>query len=118
MKNKILLIGRLGSDPEKKVFESGKQKCSFSLATNEKKKNLQGEWHEETQWHKIAFWGKRSDLVYQYLKKGDLCALEGKVQYRNYQDATGVKQHITEIIGTDIQFLSPVSGEEIPNEAK
>jgi len=118
MKNRILLIGRLGSDPEKKVFESGKQKCSFSLATNEKIKHHHGEWYEETQWHKIAFWGKRSDLAYQYLKKGDLCALEGKIQYRNYQDAQGVTQYRTEIIGKDLQFLSPVSGTDIPSEAK
>jgi len=51
-------------------------------------------------------------------QKGDLCALEGKVQYRSYQDAQGVTQYRTEIVGKDLQFLSPVSGAEIPNEAK
>lgn len=118
MKNRILLIGRLGSDPERKAFESGKQKCTFTLATNEKITNLQGERQEETQWHKIAFWGKRSELAYQYLKKGDLCAIEGKIQYRTYQDSQGLNQFRAEIVGQDLQFLSPNSGQVRPIDVK
>jgi len=118
MKNRITLIGRLGQNPELKTFDSGSQKCTFSLATHESIKNAQGEKREETRWHQVVVWGMLSELALKYLKKGDLCALEGKVQYRSYQDAQGVTQYRTEIVGKDLQFLSPVSGAEIPNEAK
>lgn len=118
MKNRITLIGRLGQNPEVKTFDSGSQKCTFSLATHERIKSSQGEKREETQWHQVVLWGTLSDLAVKYLKKGDLCALEGKVQYRSYQDAQGATQYRTEIIGKDLQFLSPMSGMEMPSELR
>ncbi len=118
MKNRITLIGRVGQAPEVKSFDSGSQKCTFSLATHERIKTSHGERREETQWHQVVAWGVLSELASKYLKKGDLCALEGKVQYRTYQDAQGSTQYRTEIVAKDLQFLSPMVGTEMPNDSK
>lgn len=96
LKNSVQLIGRLGSDPEIRSFESGKKMASFSLATNESYYNNEGEKVEDTQWHNIVVWGKKVDVVESYLKKGNEIALQGKLINRSYEK-DGIKKYVTEI---------------------
>ena len=115
MKNRITLIGRVGQAPESKTFDSGKMRCQFSLATHEKIKSTEGAPREDTQWHSIVLWGPMAQIAESYLRKGDLCALEGKLVYRSYEDAQGQTVYRTEILGNDLQLLSPKSS-EMPKE--
>ena len=105
--NKIQLIGRVGKDPVIKVLESGKI-ASFSLATTEKWKES-GEQKEHTEWHNITLFGVVAGLAEQYVKRGDLLYIEGKIQTREYTDKEGNKRSITNVIGREFGFLSSKS---------
>lgn len=96
LKNSVQLIGRLGSDPELRTFESGKKMTSFSLATNETYYNAQGDKVTDTQWHNIVAWEKKAELVTDYLKKGSEIAVQGKLVNRKYEK-DGATKYITEI---------------------
>jgi len=98
--NKVILLGRLGKDPEVKRFDSGKVVATFSLATSEKYKD-----QEETQWHNIVLWGTTAELAEKYLTKGSQLFVEGKVKYRTYDDKDGAKRYVTEIAGERITFV-------------
>ncbi len=99
------LIGRLGNEPEVITFDSGKKKATFSLATNEIYYNNKGEKVEDTQWHNIVVWGKRTDVVEKYLKKGSEIALEGKLINRSFE-SNGAKKYITEISMNEMLMIS------------
>lgn len=105
IKNKVQLIGHVGNDPEIKSFEDGKKVAKISLATNESYQNAKGEKVDETQWHQLVAWGKLADLAEKFLKKGSECAVEGKLMYRDYTDAKGMKRYITEVQLNEILFL-------------
>lgn len=96
LKNSVQLIGRLGNKPEVRLFESGKKMASFSLATNETYYNNKGEKVTDTQWHNIVAWGKKVDVIENYLKKGSEIAMEGKLINRSYEK-DGVKKYVTEV---------------------
>lgn len=96
LKNSVQLIGRLGNEPQVRSFDSGKKMATFSLATNETYYNNKGERVEDTQWHNIVVWGKKADIVEQYLEKGHEIAIEGKLINRSYEKE-GEKKYITEI---------------------
>ncbi len=96
LKNHVQIIGRLGNNPEIRTFESGKRKATFSLATNDAYKNAEGNRVEETQWHNVVAWGKKVDVIEQYLSKGSEVAVTGKLIYRNYE-VEGDKRYVTEI---------------------
>ncbi|MEP1781294.1 single-stranded DNA-binding protein [Reichenbachiella sp.] len=96
LKNSVQLIGRLGSDPELRTFESGKKMTSFSLATNETYYNANGDKVTDTQWHNIVAWEKKAELVTDYLKKGSEVAVQGKLVNRKYEK-DGMTKYITEI---------------------
>ncbi|MEM6736855.1 MAG: single-stranded DNA-binding protein [Bacteroidota bacterium] len=96
LKNSVHLIGRLGNEPEVRTFESGKKMASFSLATNESYYNTEGEKMTDTQWHNIVVWGKKVDVVKNYLRKGSEIAMEGRLINRAYEK-DGVKKYVTEI---------------------
>ena len=96
LKNSVQLIGRLGDDPEVRTFDSGKKMASFSLATNETYYNNKGEKVTDTQWHNVVVWGKKVDVVENYLKKGSEIAMEGKLINRSYEK-DGNRKYITEI---------------------
>lgn len=100
MMNKVILIGRLGNDPEVKEGK-GYKLCKFRLATSKKYKNKQGEQQEETQWHQINVSNKLADLCSTYLSKGDQVALEGEITYREHEG-----KWYTTIRGYSVQFLS------------
>ncbi len=104
LKNSVQLIGRLGSDPEIRTFDSGKKMASFSLATNETYYNTQGEKVEDTQWHNVVVWNKKADVVENYLKKGSEIAVEGKLINRSYEK-DGVTKYITEINLNELLML-------------
>jgi single-strand DNA-binding protein len=101
--NKVILMGRTGSDPE--VKEVGENKvCKFSLATSESyKKN--GEKVTDTTWHNLIFWGKQCDILKQYVHKGDQLLIEGKIVIRKYDDKSGVTHWATEIVCDKFEFI-------------
>ncbi len=107
--NKILLIGRVGQDPDVHKFDNGNKVAKFSLATTERYKNRAGEKVEETTWFNIVIFGKLADVVEKYVHKGDLLALEGKVKNRSYDDKDGNKKYITEVVVDSMEMLGSKS---------
>lgn len=104
--NKVILLGRLGQDPELKHTPSGAAVCNFSMATSESwnDKNT-NEKKEKTEWHRIVVWGKLAELCNQYLSKGRQAFVEGKLETRSYDDKDGVKKYTTEIRALTVQFI-------------
>ena len=102
--NKVILVGRVGKDPETKHLEGGTTLSKFPLATNEVyTKN--GEKVENTEWHNIILWRRLAEIAEEYVKKGDLLYIEGRIRTRTYDDQQGVKKYFTEIIGDNLQML-------------
>ncbi|HNZ52984.1 MAG TPA: single-stranded DNA-binding protein [bacterium] len=102
--NKVLLLGRLGRDPEKKYTGSGTAVCNFSVATSESVKKGTG-YEEKTEWHKIIVFGNQAENVSKFVKKGSLVFIEGRIQSRSYQDKDGNEKYVTEIVANTIRFL-------------
>jgi len=107
MKNRVLLIGNLGHDPETRTLDSGKRVSKFTLATSDTFKNGDGQKVTETTWHNIVAWNRLSDFASKYLKKGRQVYIEGKIAYRSYEDKTGITKYITEIVASNVLCLSP-----------
>ncbi len=105
LKNKVQLIGNLGSAPEIKTTEGGKKLARFSMATNEVYRNAKGEKVTETQWHTLVAWGKVADIAEKYLVKGSELAIEGKLVNRSYNDKEGNKKYITEVQVNEVLLL-------------
>lgn len=105
--NKALLIGRVASDPELRSTNSGQSVCSFRMATNRVWKDASGQKKEDAQFHSIVLWGKQAEMASQYLAKGSLVYIEGRLQTRSWESQGG-KKYITEIVGERIQ-LGPKS---------
>ncbi len=105
MINKAILIGRLGRDPEVRVTPEGTMVTSFTLATDEQWKDKNGEKVQRTEWHRIVTWGKLADICGQYLVKGKLVYIEGRIQTRSWEDKEGMKRSTTEIIASDMKML-------------
>ena len=105
MVNRVILVGRLGRDPEMRHTTSGTAVTNFSVATNEKWKNQSGEPQERTEWHKIVTWSKLAEISNQYLTKGQLVFIEGRIQTREWDDRDGNKRQTTEIVASDMKML-------------
>jgi single-strand DNA-binding protein len=104
--NKVILVGRLGKDPETRYTGSGQAVCNFSLATDESYKDRSGERQKRTEWHRIVVWAKLAEICQQYLKKGSLVYIEGRIQSRQWDDkTTGQKRYATEIIANGMKML-------------
>jgi single-strand DNA-binding protein len=103
--NKVMLIGHVGKDPELKYTPGGKAVATFSVATNESFKDKEGKQQDRTEWHRIVTWERRAEIMGEYLKKGQLVYIEGRLQTRSWDDKDGVKRYTTEIVANDIQFL-------------
>ncbi len=103
--NKVILIGRLGADPQLKYTPSGKANVTFNLATNASWKDQEGNQQERTDWHRVVAWGKLAEVMGEWLKKGSSVFLEGRLQTRTYDDSNGVKKWITEVVATDMEML-------------
>ncbi|MBO4543692.1 MAG: single-stranded DNA-binding protein [Bacteroidales bacterium] len=108
--NKVILVGRLGRDPEVKTINSGAKYARFTIATSETFKGKDGEKKEVTEWHNIVCWRKLADIAEQYLTKGKLVYLEGRLTTRTWED-NGAKKYMTEIVADTFNMLSPKSGE-------
>ena len=116
LRNKVQLIGRLGSKVEIKNLEGGKTLGKVSLATNEYYKNQKGERVEETTWHNIVAWGKQAELLDKYTDKGSEIAIEGKLSNRSYEDKEGVKRYISEVVVQNILLMGERKA-NVPEEA-
>ncbi len=103
--NKAILVGRLGRDPETRFTSSGQAVCNFSIATDETYKDRNGERQKRTEWHRIVMWGRLAELAQQYLKKGSMVYVEGRIQSRQWDDREGQKRTSFEIIGSAMKFL-------------
>jgi single-strand DNA-binding protein len=103
--NKALLIGRLGRDPETRYTSGGQPVANFSLATDESYRDRDGARRKKTEWHKIVIWGKQAEIAQQYLKKGSLVFIEGRIQSREWQNKEGQKQTAFEIIAGSFRML-------------
>lgn len=104
--NKAIIVGRLGRDPETRFTSGGQQVTNFSVATDETFKDRSGEKQKRTEWHRIVLWGKLAEIASQYLSKGSLVYLEGRIETREWEDKQGVKKFTTEIIGNTLRMLS------------
>ena len=105
LRNRVVLIGHLGSSPESKTLESGKSLTRFSLATTESYKNEKGEKISETQWHNLVAWGKTADIIEKYVVKGKEIAIEGKLTHKSYEDKNGEKRYVTEVVIDELLML-------------
>ena len=105
--NKVILIGRLGQDPELKYTPSGTAVCNFSVATSESFQDKSGAKQDKTEWHRIVIWGKLAETCNQYLAKGSQAYIEGGLQTRSWENKEGVKMYTTEIVARSVQFLTP-----------
>src|SRR5712664_590031 len=103
--NKVILVGRLGRDPETRYTGGGQAVANFSMATDESYKDKNGERQKRTEWHKIVVWGKQAEIAQQYLKKGSLIFIEGRIQSREWQDKEGQKRTSFEIVATNFRML-------------
>ena len=103
--NKVILVGRLGADPEARASQSGIQVANLSLATNHVSYDKDGGKNESTEWHKVIFFGRQAEVADQYLRKGSQIYVEGRIQTRKYTDKDGIDRYITEIIGEKLQML-------------
>ena len=108
--NKVILIGRLGQNPELRYTPAGAAVANFSLATNEKWTDKAGNKQEKTEWHRIVVWNKTAELCNQYLQKGREVYIEGRLQTRQWDDKDGQKKYTTEVVADSVQFLSGNAG--------
>ncbi|MBZ5502795.1 MAG: single-stranded DNA-binding protein [Acidobacteriia bacterium] len=105
--NKAILVGRLGRDPETRYTSGGQAVCNFTLATDSSYKDRSGERQKKTEWHRIVLWGKLAEIAQQYLKKGQMVYIEGRIQTREWEDKRdGQKRTTTEIVGNEMRMLS------------
>lgn len=103
--NKVIIIGRLGADPEMKTVTSGQNVARLNVATSEQWNDKNGQRQERTEWHRVVAWGKLADLCGKYLSKGRQVYLEGRLQTRSWEDQQGQKRYTTEIVANTVQFL-------------
>jgi single-strand DNA-binding protein len=108
--NKVILVGNLGRDPEIRYLPSGEPVANITIATSSKYKNKSGEMVEETEWHRVTFFGKLAEIVGQYLKKGRSVYVEGRIKTRKYTDKDGVEKYATDIIANEMQMLGAREG--------
>ena len=105
MVNRVMLVGRLGKDPEMRYTSSGMPATNFSMATDERWKDRNGERQRRTEWHNIVVWRNLAEICGKYLHKGKQVYIEGRIQTRSYDDRDGNKKYITEIVADQMQML-------------
>lgn len=116
--NKVILIGRLGKDPELKYTPSGTPMTRFTLATDESFKDRNGEQQKRTEWHNIVAWNKLAEICGQYLTKGKQVYIEGSIRSRQWQDKDGNKRTSFEINARDMRMLGSRADAERASEAE
>lgn len=108
--NKVIIIGRMGADPEVKTITGGNTVARLSVATSENWKDKEGQKQERTEWHKVVVWGKLAELCGKYLAKGRQVYVEGRLQTRSWEDQQGQKKYTTEVVANTVQFLGAAGG--------
>ena len=109
--NKVIIVGNLGRDPEMRYMPSGDAIANIAVATSFKSKDRNtGEQKEQTEWHRISFFGRLAEIAGEYLKKGSSVYVEGRLQTRKYTDKDGVERYATDIIAENMQMLSGRQG--------
>ena len=103
--NKAMIIGRLGRDPEVRYTQSNTAVATLSIATSERYKDKQGEWQENTEWHRVVAWDRLAEICQQYLSKGDQVYIEGPIQTRQWEDKDGQTRYTTEIKAREMTML-------------
>ena len=111
MINRVILVGRLGKDPEVRHLENDVTVANFPIATTESYKDKSGQKVETTEWHNIVLWRGLARVAESYLKKGDLVYIEGKIRTRSWDDKEGNKRYTTEIYGENMTMLSGKNSE-------
>lgn len=110
--NKVILVGRLGNDPEIRYTQQGVAVTNFNMATSENWMDKGGQKQERTEWHRIVVWGKMAETCSQYLAKGRQVYVEGRLQTRQWEDKDAQKRYTTEIIALTVQFLDRGTAEK------
>ncbi|MGE5639886.1 MAG: single-stranded DNA-binding protein [Clostridia bacterium] len=115
--NKVIIVGNLGADPETRYTPSGDAVTNIRVATTDKwKDKASGEMKEQTEWHRISFWGRLAEVAGEYLKKGSQVYIEGSLRTRKWQDKDGQDRYSTEIRGDVMQMLGRREGGGMPRE--
>ena len=108
--NRVILLGRLGRDPEVRYAQSGTTVATLNLATDERRPDGSGGWKNETEWHRVVLFGKQADLAKQYLNKGREVLIEGSLRTRQWQDKDGQKRWTTEVVCQNMRFVGGRGG--------
>ncbi|MDY6853263.1 MAG: single-stranded DNA-binding protein [Thermodesulfobacteriota bacterium] len=103
--NKVILVGRLGADPEMKYTSEGTAVATFRIATTKKWTNQNGEKEERTEWHRIVAWRRLGEICGEYLSKGRQVYIEGELQSRSWEDKDGIRRWVTEVVAFNMQML-------------
>lgn len=103
--NKAMIIGRLGQDPDIRYTQSNTAVANLSIATSDRYKDKQGEWNEQTEWHRVVAWGRMAEIAQEYLKKGSLVYIEGPIQTKQWEDNDGTTRYTTEIKALTLTML-------------
>lgn len=116
--NKVIIVGNLGKDPELRYTAQGTPVCTFSLATNERRKDRNGELQDQTTWFRVTMWERRAEAASQYLSKGVPVYIEGRLRVEEYTDRDGKQRHSLEVTATDMQFIGKRNEQEDRPTAK
>ena len=108
--NKVILVGNLGADPEIRFTPSGTQVASMRLATNDDWTDNRGQRRRRTEWHRLVMWRRFAEIAGQYLRKGSKIRVEGRLHTSSWEDATGRRHYVTEIMVTDLQLMDAADG--------
>lgn len=103
--NKVILCGNLGRDPELRYTPQGTPVCSFTMATNERRKDKSGEFQDQTTWFRVTLWGRQAETASQYLTKGRPIYIEGRLRIEEWTDRDGKQRYTLEVHATDMQFI-------------
>ena len=109
--NKVIIVGRLGADPEVRTVGNGNTVTRLSIATSENWVDKEGQKQERTEWHRIVVWGKLAEICGKHLSKGRQVYVEGRLQTRSWEDQQGQKRYATEIVASTVQFLGAAGAE-------
>ena len=109
--NKIILVGNLGRDPELRYTPQGTPVCSFTMATNERRRGRDGETQDITTWFRVSLWGRQAETASQYLTKGRPVYIEGRLRVEEWTDKEGRSRYTLEVQATDMQFIGGRSDE-------
>jgi single-strand DNA-binding protein len=113
--NKVILVGNVGRDPELRYTQGGQPVASFSVATNERFKDRDGNWKDRTEWHRIVAWARLAEICGEYLRKGSQVYIEGRIQTRDWEDKEGNKRQTTEVVALGMQMLGRRGGDAGPS---